>query len=127
MTALLASLGAAGAALSAAGVFGVVAYLMGRRRREIALRLALGAAPRDIVRGVVREGARVGALGVAIGLVGALAAAGSLRALLFGVAPYDPLTMTLVAVVLLGVTSAAAWWPARRAAAVDPALVLRED
>jgi hypothetical protein len=127
LTALLVALGTAGTALSAAGVAGVIAFLMGRRRREIALRLALGASPRDIVRGVVGEGARLGAAGVAIGLAASTATAGALRALLFGVSPYDPLTIAAVAPALLGLTALATWWPARRAAAVDPAAVLRED
>jgi putative ABC transport system permease protein len=119
--------GAIAVAMSAIGVYGVLAYLVGQRTREIGLRLAVGAMPYDVVWLIVREGAILILVGVGAGLVGALAGGRWIASLLFGVTPVDPLTFA-AAVVTLGVTaSCATYFPARRAASVDPAGALRSD
>jgi putative ABC transport system permease protein len=119
--------GAIAVVMSAIGVYGVLAYLVGQRTREIGLRLAIGALPSDVVWLFVREGAVLSLVGVAAGLAGALAAGRWIAALLFGVAPADPLTFA-AAVLMLGLTAACAtYFPARRAARVDPAGALRSD
>ena len=113
--------------LSAIGIYGVIAYLVGQRAREIGIRLALGASPLAVTRMIVREGATMAALGAAFGLAGALVLTRSMRALLFEVAPSDPGTYVLVTLVLAAVAVAASGIPALRAAAVDPALVMRSE
>jgi putative ABC transport system permease protein len=123
-------LGAASAialALGAVGIYGVMAYGVSLRRREIGVRLALGARPADVRGMVSRQGVTLGAIGVAIGLVSALAAMRLLRGLLYDVSPTDPVTLVATCLTLLGVTLLATWLPARRAAATDPAVALRAD
>ena len=114
-------------ALGAVGIYGVVAYVVSLRTREIAVRLALGAAPASVRRMVSRQSVAIAAVGVAIGLAGAAAVTRVLGALLFGVSPLDPVALAGSAALLLGVAFAASWLPARRAATVDPALVLRTE
>jgi putative ABC transport system permease protein len=114
-------------ALSAIGIYGVIAYLVGQRSREIGIRLALGASPVSVVQMIVREGAVITLVGTAIGLAGALALTQSMRALLFGVAPTDWVTYLAVTAVLLLVALAASSVPALRAARVDPALAMRAE
>jgi predicted permease len=118
----------AGAALllAAIGTYGVIAYSVSMRTKELGLRAALGATPRALRGLVLSQGARLIAIAVAIGLFTALAAAGVLRGLLYGVAPRDPATLGLVAAVLVLVALTATWLPARRAVRVDPATALRE-
>ena len=111
--------------LAAVGLYGVIAYLVRQRTSEFAVRLALGARPRQIAWGVVRSAARLGAAGIAAGAVAAAWLAPTLDDLLVGVSPRDPLTLGGVAVVVLLVVGAASYWPARRAAALDPAEALR--
>jgi putative ABC transport system permease protein len=119
--------GAIAVALSAVGVYGVLAYLVGQRTREIGLRLAIGASPSDVVRLFLREGSVLILLGVSVGLAGALAGGRWIAALLFGVTPADPATFA-AAVLTLGATAACAtYFPARRAARIDPAVALRAD
>ena len=113
--------------LSAIGIYGVIAYLVGQRAREIGIRLALGASPVTVMRMIVREGAMMAAIGAGLGLVGALVLTRSLRALLFEVAPADPVTYVLVTLVLALVALAASALPALRATKVDPALVMRSE
>jgi putative ABC transport system permease protein len=114
-------------ALSVIGVYGVLAYLVGRRRREIGLRLAVGASPADIVWLFVREGAALTLVGLGTGLAGALAAGRWISALLFGVTPADPLTFVTVVCALAGAAVCAIYVPARRAAGVDPSDALRAE
>jgi len=119
----------AGAAvlLAGLGIYGMLAYTVRQRTNEIGTRLALGASPRAVRRHVVNDALRVVGAGLAVGVPLALMAAATLRALLFGVAPYDPASIAGVCV-LLGVTAwLAAYIPARRAAHIDPALTLRCD
>jgi putative ABC transport system permease protein len=113
--------------LSVIGVYGVLAYLVGQRRREIGLRLAIGASPGDVVWLVVREGAALTLVGLGAGLGGALAAGRWISALLFGVTPADPVTLAIVVCALGGAAACAAYVPARRAADVDPSDALRAE
>ena len=114
-------------ALSVIGVYGVLAYLVGQRRREIGLRLAVGASPADVVWLFVREGAALTLVGLGVGLAGALAAGRWISALLFGVTPADPVTLAIVVCALAGAAACATYVPARRAAGVDPSDALRAE
>ena len=114
-------------ALSVIGVYGVLAYLVARRRREIGLRLAIGASPSDVVWMFVREGAALTVVGLGAGLAGALAAGRLISALLFGVTPADPATLASVACALAGAAACATYVPARRAAGVDPSEAFKAE
>ncbi len=119
--------GAMAVTLSAVGVYGVLAYLVGQRTREIGLRLAIGASPSDVVRLFLREGSILLVIGASAGLAGAIAGGRWMSTLLFGVTPADPVTLA-AAVVTLGLTAGCAiYLPARRAASVAPAEALRTD
>jgi putative ABC transport system permease protein len=125
--ALLTTSGAMTMSLATVGIYGVIAYGVVRRRKEIGLRVALGALPGDIVRLVMAEGVRVTLLGIAAGTVAALAATRFLASFLFGVTPRDALTFATASVLLGAVALAAAWIPARRALRLDPVAALRQD
>jgi len=124
---LLASFAGVAVLLAAVGVYGVLAYVVAQRTQEIGVRLAMGAAPRDVVRLFLREGALLSAAGVVAGLAGAVAAARALTSLVFGITTTDPATFAGVAAALAVVALAASYVPARRAARVDPAVALRTD
>jgi ABC-type antimicrobial peptide transport system permease subunit len=113
--------------LAAVGVAGVLAFMVSQRIREIGVRLALGARPLDVVTMIVRESARLTALGVALGLLGAAATARILSGFLFGVTALDPIVFGAVTLVLALVGVAASVLPARRAVAVDPNIALRAE
>ncbi|HEX5048253.1 MAG TPA: ABC transporter permease [Gammaproteobacteria bacterium] len=113
--------------LGVIGLYGVLAYAVARRRREIAIRLALGAQQRAVTRSVVRQGVALAGIGIALGLVAALAVTRLLASLLYGVQPTDAMTYASVALVLTAVAALASWLPARRAAAVDPAEALAAE
>lgn len=113
--------------LGTIGSYGVMAYQVGQGTRELGIRLALGATPGRLVGFVLREGLRVAAAGVALGLVAAVVFARGMRSLLFEVGAADPLTLLAVPAVLLVATLGACYLPARRAAAVDPASSLRSE
>ena len=113
--------------LTAMGLYGVVAFAMSLRMREIAIRMALGARPAQVRRLVLGHGMKVAAAGAALGLAAALAGARLLSSLLHGVSPYDAATFAAVALVLSLVALSASGLPARRAMRVDPALTLRRD
>jgi ABC-type antimicrobial peptide transport system permease subunit len=113
--------------LAAIGVYGVLAFSVTQRRREIGTRMALGAGPRDVLRLVVGQGLGMTGLGVLIGLAGALLLGRFASALLFGVTPWDPATLAGVTAGLLAVAALACFRPARRAAAVDPMEALRDE
>ena len=113
--------------LAAVGVYGVLSYEVGQRRRELALRSALGASPARIFRAELRRALMLGGLGAGLGLATAAFATRSLRALLFEIAPTDPRSFALAAVALLAIVLAAACLPALRAAHADPAAVLRSE
>jgi len=113
--------------LTAIGLYGVMAYNVSQRSREIGIRMALGAQPGDVLKLILGEGIILMAIGVLAGLGGALALTGLLRSLLFGVTVTDPLTYLLVPLVLVGVALVACFIPARRAAKVDPMEALRTE
>jgi predicted permease len=113
-------------ALAMVGLYGVIALNVSHRRREIGVRLAIGARPGDVVRLVLGEGMRITAAGVVFGLVGAFAVSRVLGSLLYGVSATNPTVYGLAAVVTVAVTLAATLLPARRAAGVDPTAALRE-
>jgi len=113
--------------LAGVGIYGVLAGSVTERVREIGIRLALGASRRDILALVIRQGMRLTAFGVVIGLSGAVAASQALASLLFGISRLDPLTYFGVVTLLTGVSALACWVPAWRAARVDPAITLRAE
>ena len=120
--------GALALALSAVGLYGVMAYTVARRSREIGIKLALGAARSSVLWHVLRDTIVVSATGIAIGLVrGGRAGRKRLPAFLFGLAPRDPATLGASAAVLLAVTLVAGYLPARKAAGVDPIRALRTE
>ena len=123
---LLITLFALGGLMTAAGgVYALLAYTVMQRRREIALRMALGASPRLVARSIVVESLVLAVAGGTIGLVGAAASSRFARTMLFGVAPQDPITLVSTVAVLLVVVVAASWLPARRAALIDPSRAMR--
>ncbi|HEU4631338.1 MAG TPA: ABC transporter permease [Gemmatimonadaceae bacterium] len=122
----LAAFAAIALALAVGGMYAVLSYVVGRRRHEIGIRMALGAQRGQVVRHVVGQGLRLAAVGLALGLGGALLSARVLASALVGVTPRDPAVYALVAAVLAATALVAALVPARRAAAVDPKLSLGE-
>jgi ABC-type antimicrobial peptide transport system permease subunit len=123
---LLTSLGIVGLTLAAVSIYGVIAYLAAQRSREIGVRMALGARPRDVVRLVLRQGLGAVSLGLAIGVVGALAQGRAIESVLFGVSGRDPATLFAVCVLLALAALAASVVPALRASRIDPAKTLAE-
>ena len=112
--------------LAALGIYGVISYLVNERTHEIGIRLALGAARRNILEMILRQGLRLALTGAAIGLIVALLVSRLIATLLYGVRPTDPLTFAGVAVLFLLVALLACYLPARRATKVDPMIALRE-
>jgi putative ABC transport system permease protein len=121
------ALGLLGLTLAVVGVYGVVNYIASRRTHEIGLRMALGAAPRDILAMVLRGGLGVVLAGTFVGIAGALGFSRLLASMLVGVRTYDPPTYAAVAVLLSAVALLACWMPARRAMRVDPLVALRYE
>jgi predicted permease len=113
--------------LGAVGLYGVMAYGVSLRQREIGVRIALGAQPGEVSQMISRQGLALAVGGVIVGLGAAVGVTRFLRGLLYDVSPTDPLTLTATCVALLVVAFIASWLPARRAAALDPALILRSD
>jgi putative ABC transport system permease protein len=113
--------------LAAIGVYGVVSYSVAQRTQELGVRMALGAAARDVRRLIVGQGLKLALAGVGLGAIGALALNGWMRTLVFGVSVFDPLTFAVVGVLLVVVAVAACWIPARRATRIDPLSALRCD
>src|SRR5688500_8422589 len=113
--------------LALGGSYGVTSYLVSQRTRELGIRVALGARRADISRAVLNGSLAVVAIGVAIGVAGAIGAGRFLSALLFGVPPYDGTILTLAAIALMATGFLANWLPARRASRVDPMVSLRTD
>jgi ABC-type antimicrobial peptide transport system permease subunit len=109
------------------GVYGVISYAVSQRRREIGIRLALGAQQGELKRMFVRQGLALAGVGVVIGLGAAVGLMRLMKSLLFGISPLDPLTYAAVPVVLVAATVLASYLPARRAAVVDPADALRSE
>jgi predicted lysophospholipase L1 biosynthesis ABC-type transport system permease subunit len=113
--------------LAALGIYGLLAFLMARRHREIGIRLALGARREQVRRLVLFQSLRLAAAGVGLGLLGASLTTRLLRSLLFGVDPLDPITLGAAATFLVLIAVAASWMPARRAMAVPPLEALRYE
>jgi putative ABC transport system permease protein len=124
---LLGAFGTASITLTAIGLYSLLAYLVALRRHEMAVRLAIGGTPSHVAGLIVRHVSWVVGIGMTLGLAGALTAARSMRSLLFGIEPWDPLSQGLTIALLGAVAVAAAWIPARRAMRVDPATVLRME
>jgi len=122
---LFASFSAMALVLACGGIYGVLAGAVSERAREIGLRSALGATPRSIVGLIVRQGVRLAAVGILLGVGGAFLLSRYLRTLLFGVGPLDPTAMLIAAAVLTAVAVLACVVPARRALAVDPMAILK--
>jgi ABC-type antimicrobial peptide transport system permease subunit len=113
--------------LAALGLYGVVAYAVAQRTREVGIRMALGARRGQVITVFLEYGLKLTFLGLGLGLVGALWAGRLLTNQLYGVSAADPLTLGGVAVVLAGTAMVAAWIPARRAARVDPIVAIRTE
>jgi ABC-type antimicrobial peptide transport system permease subunit len=113
--------------LGVVGLYGVVAYSVSRRTREIGVRMALGAERRGVVLMILRQAGKMVTLGVVVGLLASLGVSRLMASMLFGVNSYDPLTFVAVAVILAAVALAACYIPARRAARVDPMVALRYE
>lgn len=124
---LLALFGGAGLLLAAVGIYGVLAFMVAQRTREMGIRMALGARRVDVLRLVVGQGLRLTAVGVAMGAVAALAAGQLLHGLLYGISAADPLTFLGVVAVLGTVALLASYLPARRATSVEPVTALRSE
>ena len=124
---LLASFGLVGLGLGAVGVYGILSAVVSERRREIGVRLALGASPGSVQAMVVRRGLMLTMIGVVLGLAGAAGLSTFLATVLFEVKPVDPWTYAGMAVVLIATAAVASWLPARNAARTDPLESLRQD
>jgi ABC-type antimicrobial peptide transport system permease subunit len=111
--------------LAAVGLYGVLAYLVAQRTREIGVRLALGARRQNVLSLIIGQGMKLALMGVAIGAAGALALSRVIRNLLYGVTTTDPATFGIVFVLLIAVAFLACWWPAWRAARIEPMEALR--
>jgi putative ABC transport system permease protein len=113
--------------LAVIGIYGVISYSVNQRTHEIGIRMALGAQRADVIRRVLRQGVVLTGLGIAIGTLGSVAMARGMSTVLHEVSPTDPLTFVAVAVILATVAVLGSWLPARRAAAVDPVVALRDS
>jgi ABC-type antimicrobial peptide transport system permease subunit len=113
--------------LAVLGLYGVIAYMVARRRNEIGLRVALGAGRGSVVRLVLKEAALLLAIGLAVGVGLALWAGRAATAMLYGLKPYDPVTLAGAIALLAAVALAASYGPARRASRLEPMDALREE
>jgi putative ABC transport system permease protein len=126
LTSMLTGFAAFAAFLAVFGIYGVTGYAVEQREREIAVRVAVGASRNAIVRLFLKEGVRVLAIGLGLGLFGAVGAVKILESQVYGVRPFDALTLVTTCALMALAGVLAIWWPARRAAARDPMLVLKE-
>lgn len=127
MSRLLAVFAALAVLLGAVGIYGVMAFMVSRRSREIGIRMALGASPGNVLRAIMRRGLALTVAGLLVGIAGAFAASRALAGLLFAVSPTDPPTLAAVAALLAATALFACYWPARRATRVDPMVTLRSE
>jgi putative ABC transport system permease protein len=126
-TNLLAGFAAFALFLASLGIYGVLSYTLSQRIPEMGLRLALGAQPADVIRSILASGLRPVAAGLAVGLPGAWLLARMVKGLLYYVSPFEPLTFSIVTLLLVGVATAASYLPARAAAAIQPMRALRSE
>ena len=124
---MLGAFGGLAIVLAATGVYGVMAYAVSRRKREIGIRIAIGAGRSQVLQLVLRRTTMLLAIGTFLGAVAAMATGGLFSPILYGVSPKDPTTFTLAILLMSGVTFTAAWFPALRATAIQPATALREE
>jgi predicted permease len=124
---LVGMFGAIALILAAVGVFGVISYSVTQRTNEIGIRMALGAMQKDVLAMIVGQGSKIAFAGIALGLAAALLLTRGMQGLLFGVSPFDPITLASVAALLVFVALLACYLPARRAAQVDPMVALRHE
>jgi predicted permease len=124
---LLGAFAAVALSLAAVGIYGLVAYSVAQRTRELGIRIALGAVPRSVLLLVVRQGATLALIGIVIGSAGAIAGTRWMRSMLFQVDPLDPITFVAVSIGLAAVAIGASWIPALRAARVSPVIAMRTD
>ena len=124
---MLAIAGAMALVLGLVGIYGVISYAVSQRRREIGIRLALGAQQGELRQMFVRHGLALAGIGVAAGMGTAVLLMRLMKALLFGISPLDPLTYSAVPVVLVAAAVVASYLPARRAAVVDPVEALKAE
>ncbi|RPJ52686.1 MAG: FtsX-like permease family protein, partial [Acidobacteria bacterium] len=127
LAALMGTLGGLGLLLSVVGLYGIVSHAVARRRREIGIRIAVGASPWQVVRGVLADGGRLTAVGLVLGVLLAIPCMKVAERLLNGISPRDPLVYGVVVLLVLAVALGATWAPARRAARVDPVSALRAE
>ena len=113
--------------IATCGIYGLMAYAVTQRRREIGVRMALGAERRDVLRLVLTRALRIVVAGLIVGLAGAVGVTRVLQTFLFGVTPTDPIAFTIVTLLLMAVGLMAAWLPARRATRIDPCAALRAE
>jgi predicted permease len=124
---LLVGFAATALLLAVTGIYGVMSLNVANRRNEFGIRLALGAQTANVLKLILAQGLRLAMVGVAVGLLAAIAFTRLLKGLLFGISASDPLTFAVIAVLLVGVALLACWIPARRATRVDPLEALRQD
>ena len=124
---LLTIFAAAGLGLGLVGVYGVVAYRVRQREREIGIRLALGAHPGAMAQSVIAQGVQYAAAGIALGVPAAFLLSRLMASLLFGVTARDPLTFVALPVLIVAVTTLACYLPARRASRIDPVAAIRAE
>jgi ABC-type antimicrobial peptide transport system permease subunit len=123
----LGAFGAVALLLAGIGVYGLMAYAVARRTREIGLRVALGARSGDVLKSVFGRASTLLAAGLALGIAGALAGGPLFQAILFNVNPRDPSTLVVAAAMMAAIGFAACWLPARRATSIAPSTALREE
>src|SRR5271170_7438570 len=123
----LSAFGVLALVLSATGIYGVMAYAVSRRTREIGIRMAIGATQAQVLASVARRAATLIGAGLVVGLGEALIAGQLLERILYGVKPNDPLTFAMVFAMMLGIGALATFLPARRAARIDPMKALRQE
>jgi putative ABC transport system permease protein len=124
---LLGTFAALALALAMVGVYGVIAYWVSQRTREIGIRMAMGARSADVLRLVLLRGLQIGTIGVGLGVAGALALSRLMSTLLYGVSPADPFTFAMVSMMMALIVLVACFVPARRATRVDPMVALRYE
>jgi putative ABC transport system permease protein len=124
---MLALAGVVALVLAVVGIYGVIAYAVSQRTREIGIRMALGAQPAELQRMFVRHGLVLSGIGAALGLVTACVVTRLMRSLLFGITPLDPMTYAIVSATLIAAAALASYLPARRVTAVDPVEALRSE